>query len=126
MDYLNQVTRYVDAVELPKDAGLFEVSYADQSLSADVRAKLANLGHAAAVALRASATETVEMDYKGNPALAIRFMSENPLSPTGRILLVAARHGDQHRLYMILRSGPKGCTEEDETEMIFQSFRVLP
>lgn len=126
MDYSTQVERCVDAVELPRGTGSFEVSYADHPLSEDLRSELARLWHATAALRGASATESVEVDYKGHFALEKRFVSTDPLLPTGRVLLLAVRRGDLHRLYMIVRSGPEGCAEGDEAETIFQSFRVLP
>jgi hypothetical protein len=103
-----------------------EVTYADQPLSPDPEADLAELWRAAAAAWRASATQSIAMDYKGHPARDIRFVSEDPLLATGRALFMAVRRGDRQRLYIIVRGGPEGCAEGDEAETIFQSFRVLP
>lgn len=125
-DYVNGVTRYVDWVQLAKDAGFLEVSYADHPLSANPKAALSGLWQAAAARWRASSTQSTDMDYKGYPAQDIRFVSDDPLFPTGRVLIVAVRRGESHRLYMIVRSGPEGCADSDEAETTFQSFRVLP
>jgi len=124
--YLNRETSFVDRVELPKDTGFLEVTYADQPLSPDPEADLAELWRATAAAWRASATQSIAMEYKGHPARDIRFVSEDPLLATGRALFMAVRRGDRQRLYIIVRGGPEGCAEGDEAETIFQSFRVLP
>lgn len=125
-DDANRVIRGVDTVELPQGSGFLEVSYSDQPLSADPKTELANLWQATAAAWSVSATRNEPMEYKGYPARDIRFVSENPSYPTGRVLLVAVPRGDRQRMYMISRSGPQGCAEGDEVEKIFQSFRVTP